>query len=446
MIRVFLFLALAGCVRAIVPSDLSGLQLDIDPELESGADGSTKATLTDQSGNARTLTAVGTNGTIEFAECNGKKIIKKTAAQGYYSLAGDYSVTDFTVVAVMRELSDAAVNLCGNAAGTTRIYTDRTTDGDYFRTDFATGSDSVTRGLRSATAWGAYMIQQDGGTCRMYDAGEICPQLFGTGSRANDTMTFRRFLGIAAGDNDCEIARLLVYDRALTQTECRQLGDYIFTQYAISPKTLFVAEGNSYVPDTTGRGALTVSILANHKDDIEVFNVGLSGASIADMQTDYATQVGPLYAARRPFNFVGAYEFTNTLTGLANLAATEAAYWTYCDTCRADGFKVIAVTPTAWHGGVPATVEAGYQALWPLMRADWTTHADALADPAILAVFDDDDDTADTTYYNADRLHLVAAGSALVADLVEEKVEALMAASSSTLNATTLNVTNLVGP
>lgn len=408
------------------PSDLAGLQLDINPELESGADGSAKATLTDQSGNGRTLTAAGSpNPTIEHGECNGKKIIKKLTTQYSYRLASDYSVTDFTLVFVGRVLADTAQYLTSNDAGTTAIRTDRTADGDYFRTTIGAGQDSYSRGLRSSSAWGAYMIQQDGVVVRMYDAGEICPQMFGTGTGTNTTIVFKRILGTEFVNETFEMARLLLWNRALSHTECRQLGDYIFDQYAVSPKSLFVAEGNSYTVESAG--ALAKSILVNHKDDIDVFHVGTAGHTIAQVASDYTTQVQPLYAPRRPVNIVAMYEFTNTLSGVGNLAATLSAYWDYCDDVRADGFKMIAVTPTAWEAASnPSTVEAGYQALWPLMRDEWDDHADALADPAALAQFDDLDDTADTTYYNADGLHLNATGYGNVADLVENEVEALL--------------------
>ncbi len=419
-------LLLPVIAKAFVPSDLSGLQLDIDPEQESGADGSAKATLTDQSGNGRTLTALTTpNATIEWAECNGKKIIRRPTTAKAYELAADLIVTDFTLCMVMKQVDAGLVIFAGNAANTTLIETSRASSGgDYLRI-LGPSRDFRGRGLRSATAYGAYMLQQESTACRLFDAGEACPSLIQpTGTAV--TMTFRRFFGTGSSNNNVDVARILLWDRSLTQAELRQLGGYVYTQYGISPKALFVAEGNSYVPDVTDRGALSKSILANHKDDIDVFNVGLSGDTISGMQSEYATEVAPLYSSYRPFNIVGAYEFTNSLSSSAVLNATLAAYWNYCDTVRADGFQLVAVTPTAWHS-TNVTVEAGYQALWPLMRAQWTSHADALADPAILTVFDEDADTTNTTYYNADRLHLVAAGSTLVADLVQTQVEALMA-------------------
>jgi hypothetical protein len=412
------------------PSDLANLQLDINPELESGIDGSSKGTLTDQSGNGRTLTAAGSpNPTIEHGECNGKKVIHKSSSQWNYAMGSDYGLADWTLVVVSRQVDNGSVIFTGNNAGTSYVKTNRT-GGNYWQvTTPSSHHNAFYRGLRSTTLYGSYMMVCSDTEVHGYYAGEIMPST--TGGKGpfvgtDSTMTFRSWMG-GATNNDVYVARILLYDRALSQSECRQLAEYIETEYALGPQSLVVCEGNSWVSG----GAIDPDLVTAHIDDVAVFNVGQAGDDIDAMVSDYAGEVEPLFSSYRPANILVAYEFTNELTGTANLAATKTKYSDYCTNAQGDGFAVVAVTPGAWYlSANAADCESAYQQLWTDMRTggsfEWTGYSDALADPAALTQFDDLDDTLNATYYNADRLHLVAGGNALFAPVITTAVESLL--------------------
>jgi len=83
-----------------------------------------------------------------------------------------------------------------------------------------------------------------------------------------------------------------------------------------------------------------------------------------------------------------------------------------CTTARAAGWKVVVCTEI---DAVAAGWTAKYQALNALLLAGYTAFADGIAD---LGANSELQDHTDTTYFNADGTHLIAAGEAVVRDTV----------------------------
>lgn len=113
-------------------------------------------------------------------------------------------------------------------------------------------------------------------------------------------------------------------------------------------------------------------------------------------------------------------EVTNSLYFGASAATAYADLVTACTTLKNAGAFVIVKTPRPrTHGGLPGTFEADRQTVITNIRANWLTFADALADLAGDSRIGDATDSDDLTYYNADKVHMVAAGYAVDASITK---------------------------
>lgn len=204
-------------------------------------------------------------------------------------------------------------------------------------------------------------------------------------------------------------------NRELTAAEVASLSDGI-------PRGYLVFEGDSR---TSGTGATTATayppscarkLTANWK----CTNMGGSGATIQNMIDEIATTLA-----------VPAGTWSTKvaiLWGSVN-AATDAATMhgkiiTWCNTARAAGYTVIICTE------VDAQDAARLSADWPnqylalntLIRDNYTTYADALADLGGNANLQD---ATNITYFDADKVHLTAAGYLVVAGIVGTVINGL---------------------
>jgi lysophospholipase L1-like esterase len=76
--------------------------------------------------------------------------------------------------------------------------------------------------------------------------------------------------------------------------------------------------------------------------------------------------------------------------------------------------------------GDPADTVTRELAANVILRATWSTFADKLADVGAVTQFDSQADITNTTYYNADQLHLTSAGYVLVANAVYPQIQTLL--------------------
>lgn len=113
------------------------------------------------------------------------------------------------------------------------------------------------------------------------------------------------------------------------------------------------------------------------------------------------------------------WEITNDLYfgGTANDAVDR--FWSWCDQVRGQGYKVVAVTPLPRSGtSTPGTFETDRQTVLTRMRAEWTSHADALSDVAANTTIGDAGDELNTTYYDPDKVHMKNRGYGVVASVI----------------------------
>jgi lysophospholipase L1-like esterase len=120
------------------------------------------------------------------------------------------------------------------------------------------------------------------------------------------------------------------------------------------------------------------------------------------------------------------WEGTNTLWFGGSAATAIADYAAWCAQVRAQGYKVVAVTVLPrTQAGVPPTFEADRQTVNSSIRANWASYADALADVGADALIGQPLASDNTTYYNADKVHMNATGYGVVASIVASAVSSL---------------------
>lgn len=172
------------------------------------------------------------------------------------------------------------------------------------------------------------------------------------------------------------------------------------------------AEGNSYPLQV-----LDMLLPTHYNSAI----LGVGGQTCANMITDAATQVDPIYNVNNAHNIVCVLVGTNDI--LAGTA--EAAYAnivSYCQSRQAVGFKVIICTMGIANGD--ATWLARRLTLNGLIVSGYATFADAIARVDLDPHIGDAGNPVDPIYlYN--QFHYTAAGYKIIAELVANAVQGL---------------------
>jgi lysophospholipase L1-like esterase len=146
------------------------------------------------------------------------------------------------------------------------------------------------------------------------------------------------------------------------------------------------------------------SILAAGKK-VAAQNYSVGGIETNTMINNFSTVLAPFI---KPNDVVFFWEIINDIGGGGKTAAQAYANCIlYCNMCKRMGAKVIIAST------IPATNVTNEQAKLDtdtLIRANWTTFADAFCDFRSQPHFQTTADAADLTYYIADGTHLTDLG------------------------------------
>jgi len=149
-------------------------------------------------------------------------------------------------------------------------------------------------------------------------------------------------------------------------------------------------------------------------------DVAVSGQDTDMMNADAAAQVDPLWDGSQPSNVVCVWCGTNNGAYLGS--ATYTAIRSYCLARRAAGFKTVVFTilprSDSWADSWGIPWIEGRHEFNELLRANWLSFSDALADVAADPRIGDDGDSEVSAYY-VDKVHLTTAGNAIVAAIVK---------------------------
>lgn len=196
-------------------------------------------------------------------------------------------------------------------------------------------------------------------------------------------------------------------------------------------RAAIVCHGNSLTAGYNGQVPYTTPLQAAYDAQplaVTVLNEGFNAYTTQQLTAQLAgarLQVASQYPADRRILVVWELRNDMVLNGLTpaqaitNLAA-------YCNAARAHGYDKIIVCNTIADGSGDANFTPTDQAeVNALLAANYHTFVDHLVDLAADSRFQN---PADTTYYAADKLHLVSAGYAVVAELVKPVVDLAIAA------------------
>ena len=189
----------------------------------------------------------------------------------------------------------------------------------------------------------------------------------------------------------------------------------------------YVGDSQTYYAGEGGRWPQVIASAIGHVNQSHTI-VATGGASLAFIGSIAAAWVDPVYDATATLNVNLIWAGTNDLAGGETGAAVWASLQSYCNARRAAGWdKIIVLTALPRSAvGDNAGHEALRQAFNTLVRTNYASIADGLADVAADSRIGDDGDELDTTYYDADRVHLNTAGHAVVAGIVQPILEGVL--------------------
>jgi hypothetical protein len=199
------------------------------------------------------------------------------------------------------------------------------------------------------------------------------------------------------------------------------------------PSGIVVCDGNSLSLGPTQWPALLSASLGG---GVTWTNVAVSGQETPTMIANAAANVDALYGTGGgPTNICVAWELSNDIQkgGAPPIHAYERMR-RYCGERRSRGWKVVVATmisrvgtPTPALNSVysSADLETYRVAVNTLVRNSWTAYADALVDLGADSIFGISGGYANATYYNADQIHMVAAGDTRLASLFSPAIAAL---------------------
>lgn len=222
-----------------------------------------------------------------------------------------------------------------------------------------------------------------------------------------------------------KVAHFLLYQPALTIAQTLQVEEWIAEQLTLTAPQ-FVCDGDSL---TAGHAAspgydYPNQLLGLLGGSWIKYNDGVNNDTVANMLTVSPTRTEYLSSVLRQKNVYVLFAGTNDLVNVGDPPATVYANIAqFCADRQAYGWQVLVctITPRDYAGDPPGT-NADIATVNASIRANYTSWADGLVDLAIDYRLDD---PADSTYFNADKLHLTDAGYGVVAELVKAQIDIL---------------------
>lgn len=332
----------------------------------------------------------------------------------------------FVVITTATAVSGTKVYMGNSGAN---WYTGRDTQ-PYFT--YHQGLDSVnSRKLRISptTEWkkGIEGMTYDGTTRRTYQKGNYIEEAENGDLNLSGALTVGGY-STGAFLNNWDIHELLVFNRGLSVTEATQINQYLATKWGMplcTRRLYFECDSlTAGVGATAGNDyprQLWALLGSNPSDHIWNYAVTSSTINIAVGRAS-TTSFGYNDPVDDIESIVLFLAGTNDINGGESGADTYAEYVSYCQARQAQGYKVIAFTMLPF--GTVAAHETERQAFNVLVRANWATFSDAIADIAADSRIGDSGDQNDTTYF-ADKIHCTDAGYAIVAGIAKTAIDTI---------------------
>lgn len=183
---------------------------------------------------------------------------------------------------------------------------------------------------------------------------------------------------------------------------------------------LAVFDGDSLTAGSGSTGGNTYPAqylaLVNGGGSWESYNVAIAGQTLAAMAA--ASDVDSKFDVVRPARKVFIWGGTNDMRAGTDDTTTYNRLVSYCNARKAIGWQVYVLTCLPRTGDVlpdDATFETRRQAFNTAVRNNYTTFADKLVDIAADSRIGDAGDNLNTTYFDADHIHMNNTGYGVVA-------------------------------
>jgi lysophospholipase L1-like esterase len=150
-----------------------------------------------------------------------------------------------------------------------------------------------------------------------------------------------------------------------------------------------------------------------------MYNFGIPNTTLQTMLTATGVIFHDLFTGTQ--NVCVVWAGTNDIGTGRTPAQAATDLWSYCDLVAGLGYQVVVLTMLS-RVDVSNVSRASFNAL---IDAGWAGHADALADVAASPLIGGNSAYLDTTYYDADGVHLNSTGYGVVAGIVETAVNSL---------------------
>jgi len=241
------------------------------------------------------------------------------------------------------------------------------------------------------------------------------------------------------------ISEYIVYNRGVTYGERHQIESYL-TKKWLSPKNTLSCIGDSRtfgVYDTylTSLPLRTLSLLGG-SSAWKATNLGESGRKTGDLVSAISSEstntlvdeMSRTSLAIGSLNVATIWLGVNDLLlgGVTNGNTIYNNYITASQTLRKNGYKIIWCTdvPQSWinisGNTTGSTTQLAYEATRlsanSLIRANWATYADGLADFGADPIMGTNGVQDNSTYYNSDKLHLIAGGTSILSKILASAI------------------------
>lgn len=255
------------------------------------------------------------------------------------------------------------------------------------------------------------------------------------GARTAGSATGGRIGGSAAGDQFAyrgELFAVVSYAADIGPTDAATVQSALVSAYTISydQTDLIIVEGDSGPEGTSDSFCMNVirQTLPQLLRDVHMVNMAVHGTQAA---TEYARRAVKLGGTNRTvsgkkimvFSY-GSNDLNASVTGVNLFNNTVLPYIQYI---QGQGFSAIISTilpRVDFTSG--SSKEIQRLEFNQLLRDNAATYGYAVADYVSDPRLDTPADTADTTYWNADRIHMNSAGQGIAADILAPQINAIL--------------------
>lgn len=250
-------------------------------------------------------------------------------------------------------------------------------------------------------------------------------QVTGTGNPGANSISDGLTIGAAgtkALNANIALREILIYSGAHSSTDRATVKAYLKSKWNVAYQSiLLIADGDSIMlgyslPTASSMPSQLVALVTGGIGRVRMSNFAVTGQTVADMNTDAATQVDGVYSSAYDKRICLVWGGTNDLYFGASAATAYSRLTTYWAARRAAGWTVVAFTITPRSAGSPpADFETQRANLNSSIRSG-SANYDVLVDVAADSRLGDAGDETNTTYY-LDLVHMTQAGYAIVAGL-----------------------------